>query len=280
MYHNLVKLETLYLKINHRKSINMLNIGLVGANGRMGKAVAIQISNKPNQFNLKCAIVNNINNIDNEIKHIAQTCSDSFTTLKDVDVVIDFSEAKNCVALLSYCLENKLPIVIGTTGFNEEEQKTIKHYALKIPVLHAPNTSLSVNVLFKAAEFIAKKLDHFEVEITEAHHRYKKDSPSGTAIKLGETIANARGITLSDCAKYNRFGVNEIRKSNEIGFSVIRGGDIIGMHDVQFISDGEILSLKSQINNRASFANGALLAAQFLYNKPAGLYSMSDVLEL
>jgi 4-hydroxy-tetrahydrodipicolinate reductase len=258
----------------------MLNIGLVGANGRMGKAVAIQISNKPNQFNLKCAIVNNINNIDNEIKHIAQTCSDSFTMLKDVDVVIDFSEAKNCVALLSYCLENKLPLVIGTTGFNEEEQKIIKHSALKIPVLHAPNTSLSVNVLFKAAEFIAKKLEHFEVEITEAHHRYKKDSPSGTAIKLGETIANARGINLSECAKYNRFGVNEVRKSNEIGFSVIRGGDIIGMHDVQFISDGEILSLKSQINNRASFANGALLAAQFLYNKPAGLYSMSDVLEL
>lgn len=258
----------------------MLNIGLVGANGKMGIEITRQISNKPTQFSLKSAIVTNTNTVNNEVKITAQTCSNEFSILKDVDIVLDFSEPNNSMLLLSYCLKNNLPIVIGTTGFNEQQQQTIRTSAVKIPVLYASNTSLSVNVLFKAIELIAKKLENFEVEITEAHHRYKKDAPSGTALKAGEIIANSRGIKFSECAKYNRVGMNEARKSNDIGFSVIRGGDIIGMHDIQFIADGEILSIKSQINNRASFANGALLAAQFLYNKPNGLYNMNDVLKL
>lgn len=258
----------------------MMNIGLVGANGRMGQAIVQQISEKKEHFNLKCAIVADMQIIANNVKDVAQVCSEDITMLSGVDVVIDFSSTKSALVLLPFCIENNLPVVIGVTGFNDEEREFIEQCAKKIPVLLAPNTSLSVNVLFKVAELVANRLEEFEVEIVEAHHRYKKDSPSGTALKIGEVISNSRKLNFNEVAKYTRYGESAVRQKNEIGFSVIRGGDIIGMHDVQFINDGEILSIKSQINNRASFANGALLAAKFLRGQPAGLYNMFDVLGL
>ena len=258
----------------------MINIGLVGANGRMGQAIVQQIANKANIFNLKCAIVSDMTKIDNNVKNTAQVCSDDIDMLNGVDVVIDFSSPKSSLVLLPFCIENKLPVMIGTTGFSDDERYFMEQCSKQLPILYAPNTSLSVNVLFKVVETVAKQLADFDVEITEAHHRYKKDAPSGTALKLGEVIADARGTDFSATAKFTRFGVNDPRQKDEIGFSVIRGGDIVGMHDVQFINDGEMLSLKSQINNRASFANGALLATKFLHKKPNGLYNMMDVLGL
>ena len=258
----------------------MIHIGVVGANGRMGRAIVEQIGNKADILNLKCAIVSDMTKIDNYVKDRAQVCSDDIDRLIDVDVVIDFSSPKSSLVLLPFCIENKLPVVVGTTGFSDDERYFMEQCSKQLPILYAPNTSLSVNILFKAVETIAKQLSDFDVKITEAHHRYKKDAPSGTALKLGEIIANARGADFSTKAKFTRFGTNDPRQKEEIGFSVVRGGDIVGMHDVQFINDGEILSLKSQINNRASFANGALLAAKFLQNKPNGLYNMMDVLGL
>ncbi|MFN8771186.1 MAG: 4-hydroxy-tetrahydrodipicolinate reductase [Neisseriaceae bacterium] len=258
----------------------MINVGLVGANGRMGQAIVEQIKDKQDCFNLKCAIVADITTTANNVKEVAQVCSEDMSMLQGVDVVIDFASPASSMVLLPFCIENNLPVMIGTTGFNDEEKLFVEKCAKKIPIILAPNTSLSVNVLFKIAELVANKLRDFEVEIVEAHHRYKKDAPSGTALKLGELISGARGLALEEHATYSRQGISDTRHKDEIGFSVIRGGDIVGMHDVQFINDGEILSVKSQINNRRSFANGALLAAKFLLNKPAGLYTMFDVLGL
>lgn len=258
----------------------MINIGLVGANGRMGRAIIEQVNAKRDQFNLKCAIVADMEFMANEVRAVAQICSQDINMLCGVDVIIDFSVPKSSLILLPFCIENNLPVVIGTTGFNDEERIFIESCAQKVAILLAPNTSLSVNILFKIAELVANKLPGFEVEITEAHHKHKKDAPSGTALKLGELISKVRGLDFNQHAVFGRYGAGEERKKNDIGFSVIRGGDIVGMHDVQFIDDGEILSFKSQINNRASFANGALVAAEFLCGKPSGLYSMFDVLGL
>ena len=257
----------------------MLNIGLVGANGRMGRAIVEQIK-KNNKYNLKCAIVSNMQEIANAIKDVAQFCSEDINMLDGIDVVIDFSSPRSSATLLNLCLEKRLPIMIGTTGFSEDERLFLENCAGKLPVLYAPNTSLSVNVLFKVTELISTKLREFEVEITEAHHRYKKDAPSGTALKLGELVSSSRGSDFRKVATFERHGLDKERNKDEIGFSVIRGGDIVGMHDVQFINDGEVLSVKSQINNRASFAIGALLAAEFICGKPNGLYNMFDVLGL
>lgn len=258
----------------------MLNIGLVGANGRMGKSIVRRIKHNPDKYNLKCAIVSDMHTIDNEVKDVAQVCSEDLDMLNGVDVVIDFSSPKSSLVLLPVCIENKLPVVIGTTGFNEFEREFMQTCSSDTPILYAPNTSLSVNVLYKVIEIVAKRLRGFDVEITEAHHRYKKDAPSGTALKLGEIIAKERDIAFEDFAKFDRHGLNEVRREDEIGYSVIRGGDIVGMHDVQFINDGEALSVKSQITNRECFANGALLAAEFLHGKSVGLYNMWDVLGL
>ncbi len=258
----------------------MLNIGLVGANGKMGRTIVNRIKNNPDKYNLKCAIVTDMHTIDNVVKDVAQVCSEDLNMLDGVDVVIDFSSAKSSLVLLPVCIENKLPIIIGTTGFSESERDFMQVCSGDTPILYAPNTSLSVNVLYKVIEMVSNRLRGFDVEITEAHHRYKKDAPSGTALKLGGIIAKERELSFNDFARFDRHELNEVRKIDEIGYSVIRGGDIVGMHDVQFINDGEILSLKSQITNRDCFAYGALLAAEFLHGKPVGLYNMWDVLGL
>jgi 4-hydroxy-tetrahydrodipicolinate reductase len=258
----------------------MLKIGLFGANGRMGEMISAQIKKMSSLYELKYAVVANINQYNHESLNHAFLVTDKLDMLVDVDVVIDFSNTSASLQLLTHCVDKNIPLVIGTTGFDADAQNKIKNMSGKIPILYSSNMSLSVNVLFKVAETVATKLRDFEVEIIEAHHRYKKDAPSGTALKLGEVIAEARGIALPDCATYQRHGEMKKRTSDEIGFSVIRGGDIVGMHEAMFIADGEVLSLKSQINNRVSFANGALLAAKFVATKNNGLYSMFDVLGL
>lgn len=258
----------------------MLKIGLFGANGKMGHIISSQIKKMFAQYTLKCAIVSDMDMYNHESLNHAELVTEDIGLLKNVEVVIDFSAPSSSLALLEYCAVANIPLVIGTTGFDLEAQATIKEISHKIPIVLSPNMSLSVNVLYKVAEIVAHKLKDFEVEIIEAHHRYKKDAPSGTALKLGEIIANAQNKSLVNCATYGRHGITDVRRADEIGFSVIRGGDIVGMHEAMFISDGEILSLKSQINDRASFANGALLAASFVATRKHGLYSMFDVLGL
>ncbi len=200
---------------------------------------------------------------------------------KEVKVVIDFSSPNGCVDAINWCLENNTPLVIGTTGLSDDQKKFINKASKIIPIVFAPNMSLSVNVLFAISNLVAKYLPHAEVEIIEAHHRYKKDAPSGTALGIGEAIASGRGQDLAEVAKFGRERhAEDIRNQSDIGFSVIRGGDIVGQHTAMFILDGEELSLSSNITNRKSFASGAILAARFLVEQSeAKLYTMQDVLK-
>ncbi len=256
----------------------MIKIGLVGANGRMGKAITNLASQQKDIFMLNYAVLSSNNK---DIDYISQNFY-SYGVLaqmpSDIDVVIDFSTPNFSLEVVDYCKTHMKPLVIGTTGFNSSQLDYIKSVAIDIPILYSPNMSISVNVLFKMAHLLAKDLHDFEVEILESHHRYKKDAPSGSALKIGEIVANARGLKLEKVANFNRYGVDCQRMPHEIGFSVIRGGDIIGMHQLMFIDNGEVLSITSEVTNRDSFARGTLIAAKYIITQNNGFYSMLDVI--
>ena len=258
----------------------MIKIGVVGASGRTGTKIVEQIANSPDLYELTIAVTPSHKDIESRLNQVAKCVTHDKELLKKVDVVIDFSTPASSMQTLKICLAHKVPIVIGTTGFSSHDQAKNVEASQSIPILLSPNMSISVNILFRLTEIVAKTLSNFETEIIETHHRYKKDAPSGTAIKLGETIAKSRNIDFNQYAKFTRYGINEERNPKDIGFATIRGGDIVGKHEVLFINDGETLTLTSEINNRQSFAYGATIAATFLINKPPRLYSMFDVLNV
>jgi len=194
-------------------------------------------------------------------------------------VVIDFSLPTVSLALLKNVIESKTPILIGTTGFSEAQFKTIEKASKKIPVLFAPNTSIGVNVTLSLIEKAAKILgEQANIEIIEAHHKHKVDAPSGTAIKMAEVICDATNTQLKDRAVYQRHNSKMPRKNNEIGFSVIRAGEIIGEHKVMFALNNEVISIEHKAQNRQCFAEGAVKAAIWLTKQKNGLYSMKDFL--
>lgn len=251
-----------------------INIGINGASGRMGQEIIKIILKSSDLYNLKFA------KSSKSLEKI-NTVVDFPCDSTDVDVIVDFSSPDATVLTVDWCVEHKIPLVIGTTGFSKSELELIGKAAEIIPILISPNMSLSVNVLFAMAKKIGAVLPCAEVEIYEAHHRYKKDAPSGTALKIGECVANGRGDNFDQVAVYSRDRVSEsVREPREIGFSVMRAGDVIGKHSTLFFMNGEELSITSEITNRASFAEGALLAAKFVTNQHSGLYSMLDALNL
>ena len=202
-------------------------------------------------------------------------------SLQDFDVLIDFSRPEASLNAISICKNSGKAMVIGTTGFSDEELEVINQAATQIPIVFAPNMSVGVNLTLKLLETSAKVIGHdSSIEIIETHHRYKVDSPSGTALKMGEVVANALGRDLADCAIYGREGIDEPRDLNTIGFSSIRGGDVVGDHTVTFFMDGERVEITHKASSRMIYANGAVRAANWLHEKPSGLYSMQDVLEL
>ncbi len=172
-------------------------------------------------------------------------------------------------------------MVIGTTGFSAQELEEIDRAAKEIPIIMAPNMSVLVNLLFKLIGITAKVLDDgYDVEIVEAHHRNKVDAPSGTALRLAEIVAQARGKALDDIMRHDRHGKVGVRPRGEIGVQVVRGGDIVGEHTVMFIGAGERLEITHRATSRENFAQGALLAAKWAVGKAPGLYTMIDVLGL
>ena len=202
-------------------------------------------------------------------------------SLQDFDVLIDFSRPEASLNAISICKNSGKAMVIGTTGFSDEELEVINQAATQIPIVFAPNMSVGVNLTLKLLETSAKVIGHdSSIEIIETHHRYKVDSPSGTALKMGEVVANALGRDLADCAIYGREGIDEPRDLNTIGFSSIRGGDVVGEYTVTFFMDGERVEITHKASSRMIYANGAVRAANWLHEKPSGLYSMQDVLEL
>ncbi len=201
--------------------------------------------------------------------------------IKEADVVIDFTTVESTLYNIRVCAENKTSIVIGTTGLSESMIEEIKGYAATIPIVFAPNMSVGVNLLLKVIRDVASTLgDDYDIEIVEAHHKHKKDAPSGTAMKMAHVAADAVNRNLGDVAVYARKGMIGERKSKEIGIQTIRAGDIVGEHTVMFCGTGERIELTHKVSSRDTFSKGALRAAIWLKNKAPGLYDMQDVLGL
>jgi 4-hydroxy-tetrahydrodipicolinate reductase len=209
------------------------------------------------------------------------TTSDLSMGLKDSDVLIDFTRPEGTMAHLAACRALGVSMVIGTTGFTEAQKSEIAQAAQHIAIMMAPNMSVGVNVTLKLLELAAKALHTgYDIEIVEAHHRHKVDAPSGTALKMGEVIAQALGRNLKDCAVYAREGVTGERDPSSIGFATIRGGDIVGDHTVLFAGTGERIEISHKSSSRATYAQGSLRAVRFLAGRKAGLFDMFDVLGL
>jgi len=243
----------------------MTKIAITGSNGRMGQALIEAVKLNPNVSQ------GSILNRGDDINRV----------LKDFDVLIDFTRPEATLNALSVCQSVGKAMVIGTTGFSDDALKIIDQASSDIPIVFAPNMSVGVNLTLKLLETTAKVIGNdSNIEIVEAHHRHKVDSPSGTALKMGEVIANALGRDLSECAVYGREGTEEPRDRQTIGFSSIRGGDVVGEHTVTFFMEGERVEITHKASSRMTYANGAVKACQWLTNQANGLYSMQDVLDL
>ncbi|KAB7627909.1 4-hydroxy-tetrahydrodipicolinate reductase [Alkalilimnicola sp. S0819] len=201
--------------------------------------------------------------------------------LDDFDVLIDFTTPEATVANVAACRAAGKRMVIGTTGLSEAQREVLREAAADMPIVFAANYSVGVTLLLKLVDTAARALgDDFDVEVIEAHHRHKVDAPSGTALRLGEALAGALGRDLRECAVYGREGHTGARDSKTIGFETIRGGDIVGDHTVLYAGMGERIELTHKASSRMTFASGAVRAAAWLMEQPAGLYDMPDVLNL
>ncbi len=199
----------------------------------------------------------------------------------DFDVLIDFTTIDATLHHLSICAAAGKRIVIGTTGFSEQQKQQIASAAETTGVLFAPNMSVGVNLCFKLLDIAAKVMgDQVDIEVIEAHHRHKVDAPSGTALRMGEVVADALGRDLTQCAVYGREGKTGARDRGEIGFETIRAGDIVGEHTVMFADIGERVEITHKASSRMTFAKGAMRAAGWLMKKERGLFDMQDVLDL
>lgn len=207
------------------------------------------------------------------------TVGADMSALKGADVLIDFTRPEATLAHLDACKAAGVNMVIGTTGFDEAGKRTIRAAAEKIAIVFAPNMGVGVNAMFKLLEMAARILDDgYDTEIIEAHHKHKVDAPSGTALKMGEVVAEARGKKLDDVAVYARAGNVGERKLGTIGFASIRGGDIVGDHTALFVGSGERIEITHRASNRMTYAIGSMRAARFLMGRRTGLYDMLDVL--
>lgn len=248
----------------------MINVIVNGCNGRMGQEVIKQIDSYPNLFfmggldrentgSYAFPVYTNINNIP-----------------KEVNVIIDFSIPKATLNILPYAVENNIPMVIATTGFSKQEEDKIIEYSKTIPIFKSANMSFDINLMSKILYELAPLLKDTDIEITETHHNRKIDSPSGTALLLANSINSSLGNKMNYV--YDRHNKTEKRKKDEIGFSSIRGGNIVGEHTVQFFGEHETFEIKHTTYSRSVFADGALKAAQFISDKSAGFYNMNDLM--
>ena len=242
-----------------------LRIAVAGASGRMGLMLIEAVQAAPD-----CALAATLD-----------LGSDIRAALAPAQVLIDFTRPEGTLAHLAVCRELGVKAVIGTTGFTPEQKAELTAHARHIALVVSPNMSVGVNVVLRLLDTAARALaDGYDVEIVEAHHRHKVDAPSGTALAMGEAVAAALGRDLKTHAIYGREGVTDERDAKTIGFSTIRGGDIVGEHTVLFAGTGERIEISHKASSRATFAQGALRAARFLADKPSGLFGMADVLGL
>ena len=271
----------------NRDSVTPLRIAVAGASGRMGHMLVEAVLEGPDtqlvgalDLASSPAIGRDAGEFLGRTTGVAVT-SDATRALERAQVIIDFTRPEGTMAHLAVCRRLGVAMVIGTTGFSEAQKAQIAEAAKDIPIMLAPNMSVGVNVTLKLLELAAKAMDTgYDIEIIEAHHRHKVDAPSGTALKMGEVIAQAQGRKLADCAVYTREGITGERDPSSIGFATIRGGDIVGDHTVLFAGTGERIEISHKSSSRATYAQGSLRAVRFLAGKQNGMFDMFDVLGL
>jgi 4-hydroxy-tetrahydrodipicolinate reductase len=267
----------------------MVKVAIVGAAGRMGRTLIEAVTQSDQDIEVSVATVlpdEPTLGIDVGLLAIGESIgveaiADLSVAEADFDVLIDFTSTEATLQHLAYCQQHKKAMVIGTTGFSDGQQQTIAAAGNSIPLVFAPNMSVGVNLCLKLLEQAAQVLgDEVDIEISEAHHRYKKDAPSGTALKMGSVVAAALGRDLAEVAVYGREGISAERDRKTIGFATVRAGDIVGEHTVTFAGLGERIEITHKASSRMTFANGAVRAALWITRQDNGVYSMQDVLEL
>jgi 4-hydroxy-tetrahydrodipicolinate reductase len=265
-----------------------LRVAVTGAAGRMGRALIQSVHDTPG-LTLAAAFerpgMDLLGTDAGEIAGIGrcgvELSDDLAGTVGAFDTLVDFSVPAATLAALERCRAAGRRVVIGTTGFDAAGRSAIAAAARSIPIVMAPNFAIGVNVCFKLIEVAARILgDDVDVEVIEAHHRNKIDAPSGTAVRMGEILAQTLGRDLASAAIYGRHGVSGPRDRRTIGFETVRAGDIVGDHTVLFAGTGERIEITHRASSRANFANGAMRAVRWLSDRPPGLYSMQDVLGL
>ncbi|MFP4332044.1 MAG: 4-hydroxy-tetrahydrodipicolinate reductase [Campylobacterales bacterium] len=255
-----------------------MNISVFGATGRVGRLLVDIISNDDS---LRLASIYARNELDFSAPSSALITSSYKTFLDSSEIIIDFTLPDATQALIESALEGSYkPIVIGTTGLSSHQQNLLKEASKKMPILYATNMSAGVAVLKKLSSIASSALKGYDIEIVEMHHGKKKDAPSGTALTLANAVADARELNLDEKRVSGRNGNIGERDREEIGVMSLRGGDIVGKHTVGFYGDGEYIELTHVATNRETFARGAIRAALWLKDKPAGLYTIEDSLNL
>lgn len=263
-----------------------MRIAIAGADGRMGRMLLEAVTQSPD-LTLSVAL-----------ERAGSACigqdagaflghptgvliTDDLNALTHAECLIDFTRPEGTLNHLQACIEHNVKCVIGTTGFDTQGKQAIQAASQKTAIVFASNMSIGVNATYKLLEMAARLLnDGYDAEIFEAHHRNKVDAPSGTAISMGETVARTWGKKLDDVADWARHGHTGAREDGRIGFSVLRGGDIIGDHTVYFCGDGERIEISHRSSNRSTYAQGSLRAARYLARKKFGLFDMQDVLSV
>lgn len=262
-------------------------IGIVGAGGRMGRML-IEAAMKEEGVVLGAAFdVPGSPAIGRTVGDLTGVACDVVVTddvaagLVQVDCLIDFTRPQGTLEHLALCRQAGVGIVIGTTGFEADGKEAIAAAAKDIPVVFAPNMAVGVNLVFKLLDTAARILNQgYDIEVVEAHHRLKIDAPSGTALRMGEVVADALGRSLEECAVYGREGVTGERDPSTIGFATVRGGDIVGDHTVMFCGIGERVEITHKASSRMPYAQGSMRAARFVAGRKNGLFDMQDVLGL
>lgn len=265
-----------------------INVGVIGAGGRMGRMLIEAVQDNP-QTTLSAAIERQGSSLvgadAGEVADIGrlgiQVVDDLTAVIDDIDVLIDFSLPDATEQNMQTCAEHKVAMVIGTTGFSTQQEQVLTEASKHTAIVYAGNYSTGVNLSLKLLNMAAKAFGtDADVEIIEAHHKHKIDAPSGTAYMMAEAVAEARGQNLKDVAIYGREGQTGARETGTIGIHAIRGGEIVGDHTVMFIADGEVVEITHRARARMTFAAGAVRAATWIIQQKAGQYNMQDVLGL
>lgn len=263
----------------------MVKIAVNGAGGRMGARIVALVCEDP-ELQLVAALERPGHRLLGKDVGSVSGCGDTgikitFSLDTHADVLIDFSSPDSTVTIAEVCAQKKIALVAGTTGLSPHQHEKLQGFSHVIPCLVSPNMSVGVNIMFNLVAQVARMVEkEYDIEIIETHHRFKKDAPSGTALRLAERICAATGREMERDVVYGRSGITGERPANQIGIHAVRSGDVVGDHTVVFGSLGERIEITHKAHTRDTFVRGALRAAKFIANKPPGMYRMSDVLQI